>query len=76
MAKMKNCTDIGTQPLGYSINEACKVIPCSRSFLYRQIKCGRIRSTQHGRKVLISRQAILEFLGEATPATETTSVAS
>ena len=55
-------------PLGYSIQQACKVIPCSRSFLYRQMKAGHIRSTKHGRKVLISRQAIQEFLGEATPA--------
>ena len=53
------------EQLGYSIAQACKVIPCSRSFLYRSIRDGGIRSTRHGKKVIISRQAILEFLGEA-----------
>lgn len=52
------------QPLGYSIAGACKVIPCSRSFLYRQMNAGSIRFTRHGAKVLFSRQAIMEFLGE------------
>jgi excisionase family DNA binding protein len=58
-------SDAPIEQLGYSIAQACKVIPCSRSFLYRNIRDGYIRSTRHGTKVIISRQAILEFLGEA-----------
>ncbi len=52
------------EPLGYSISGTCRVMPCSRSFLYRELKAGRIRATYHGKKVLISRQEILRFLGE------------
>jgi excisionase family DNA binding protein len=56
--------DAPTQPLGYTIAGACQAIPCSRSFLYRQMKAGNIRFTRHGTKVLFSRQALAEFLGE------------
>lgn len=52
------------EPLGYSVAGACKVIPCSRSFLYRQMKTGNIDFTRHGTKVLFSRQALMRFLGE------------
>ncbi len=56
--------DTPVQQLGYSIGQACKVIPCSRSFLYRQMKAGNIRFTRHGTKVLLSHQSVMEFLGE------------
>ncbi len=62
---METQTEISTDQLGYTIKQACKLIPCSRSFLYRNIRDGHIRSTRYGAKVLISHQAILEFLGDA-----------
>ena len=48
--------------LGYTIAEACQVIPCSRSHLHRAIKKGHLRVARDGTKVLISRQAIVEYL--------------
>lgn len=48
--------------LGYTVAEACKVIPCSRSHLHRAIKKGRLRAARDGTKVLISRQAIVDYL--------------
>ena len=49
-------------PLGYTVSQACKAIPCSRSHMYRAIKSGRLRATKDGKKVLISRQAIIDYL--------------
>ena len=63
-----NDTDTQVQQLGYSIGQTCEIIPCSRSFLYRQMRAGNIRFTRHGTKVLFSRQAVMEFLGENPPA--------
>ena len=48
--------------LGYSVAEACKLIPCSRSHLHRAIKKGHFRVARDGTKVLISRQAIIDYL--------------
>ena len=48
--------------LGYTVAEACKLIPCSRSHLHRAIKKGRLRAARDGTKVLISREAIVEYL--------------
>ena len=48
--------------LGYTVAEACKVIPCSRSHLHRAIKKGRLRAAHDGTKVLISREAIVDYL--------------
>ncbi|MGP0109406.1 MAG: helix-turn-helix domain-containing protein [Acidimicrobiales bacterium] len=48
--------------LGYTVAEACKVIPCSRSHLHRAIREGRLRAARDGAKVLISRDAIVDYL--------------
>ena len=48
--------------LGYTVAEACKMIPCSRSHLHRAIRKGALRVSHDGAKVLISREAILEYL--------------
>ncbi len=48
--------------LGYTVAEACKLIPCSRSHLHRAIKKGRLRAAHDGTKVLLSREAIVEYL--------------
>jgi excisionase family DNA binding protein len=48
--------------LGYTVAEACQVIPCSRSHLHRAMKKGHLRFARDGAKVLISRQAIIEYL--------------
>jgi excisionase family DNA binding protein len=48
--------------LGYTVAEACKAIPCSRSHLHRAIKKGNLRVARDGTKVLISRQAIIDYL--------------
>jgi excisionase family DNA binding protein len=61
----------GSQPverLGYTVAEACKLIPCSRSHLHRAIKKGHLRAAHDGTKVLIAREAIIDYLhhGDAT----------
>ena len=48
--------------LGYSIAEACEAISCSRSHLYRAMKRGHLRFSKDGKKVLISRQALLDYM--------------
>jgi excisionase family DNA binding protein len=61
--------------LGYTVAQACKAIPCSRSHLHRAIKSGHLRAVKDGRKVLISRKAILDYLdrgdGEAEAEVDT-----
>jgi excisionase family DNA binding protein len=59
-------------PLGYTVSQACRVIPCSRSHLHRAIKAGHLRAVRDGRKVLISRQAIIDYLatGDGTSQAE------
>ena len=48
--------------LGFTVAEACQVIPCSRSHLHRAMKNGHLRFARDGAKVLISRQAIIDYL--------------
>ena len=64
MSDLSALPAVALEPLGYTIAQAGIVMSCSRSFLFREITAGRLRATKHGSKVIISRQAILEFLGD------------
>ncbi|HEY5110203.1 MAG TPA: helix-turn-helix domain-containing protein [Acidimicrobiales bacterium] len=55
-------TTRSVEQLGYTIAQACEAIPCSRTHLYRAIRKGYIRVARDGKKVLISRQAIIDYL--------------
>ena len=59
--------------LAYSIAEVQEVIGCSRSHLYRAMKKGHLRFARDGSKVMVSRQAIIDYVerGDGTPVTPT-----
>jgi excisionase family DNA binding protein len=57
-------------PLAFSPTEMLDrgVLPLSRSGLYRAIKSGQLRSVRVGRRIVVPRGAILDFLGESDSA--------
>ena len=59
--------------LAYSIAEVQEVIGCSRSHLYRAMKKGHLRFARDGSKVMVSRQAIIDYIerGDGTSVTST-----
>jgi len=62
MVSAQSPAPLTVERLGYTVSEACKVIPCSRSHLHRAIQKGYLRVARDGTKVLISRQAIIDYL--------------
>lgn len=50
------------EPLAYDIPDACEVLRLSRSFIYEEIKRGRLRAVKCGRRTLIRRQDAEEYL--------------
>lgn len=62
----ENLSDI--ERLAFSPGEAAASIGCSRPHLYKQINEGKLRTITVGRRRLITRQALLEFLGDAPEA--------
>ncbi|HZM57694.1 MAG TPA: helix-turn-helix domain-containing protein [Acidimicrobiales bacterium] len=54
--------DPAVERLGYTVDEACQTIPCSRSHLVRAMRKGHIRYAKAGAKILISRQAIIDYI--------------
>jgi excisionase family DNA binding protein len=59
--------------LAYTIAEVQKTIGCSRSHLYRAMKKGHLRFARDGSKVMVSRQAIIDYIerGDGTSVTST-----
>jgi len=45
-----------------TITEARKVLRCSRGFLYSLRRAGKLQAVKAGRKVLVSKSAIYEYL--------------
>jgi len=50
--------------LAYRPHEAAQSLGVSRQHLYNEIRRGRLRTTMSGRRRLITRAALLEYLGE------------
>ncbi|WP_245616901.1 helix-turn-helix domain-containing protein [Amycolatopsis taiwanensis] len=46
----------------YRITEAMRLLSMSRSFIYEQIRAGRLRSVKQGRARLIPATAIQEYV--------------
>ena len=51
------------EPLTYSVEEAAKVLGVGRGSTYELIHTGQLRHIQIGRRMLISRAVLREFLG-------------
>lgn len=52
-----------TEPLTYSVKEAAKVLGVGRASAYELVRTGRLPHIQIGRRMLISRAVLREFLG-------------
>jgi excisionase family DNA binding protein len=57
-------------PLVLGVPEAAKILRIGLGRCYELVRCGRLRNIRVGKKILIPRNAIFEFLGmtEGTPA--------
>jgi excisionase family DNA binding protein len=55
-------TEEDLTPLLLSVGSACRILGLSRSSLYALMASGRIRSVTVGRRRLIPREAINEFI--------------
>ena len=54
-------------PRTLSVDQAAKVLGVSRGTCYELVNSGRLHSIQIGRRRLIPRAAVLNFVGEAPP---------
>ena len=52
--------------LAYSVNEAARLTGLSRDLLYDQMRRGNLRYVKIGRRRLITRQHLEQFLGVAS----------
>jgi len=48
--------------LGYTKEEATKLVPCSLSHLNRAMEAGHLRFVRHGKKVIIPHDYLNEFV--------------
>lgn len=67
---MENENTLEALPLVLTVPEAAKQLRVGIGCCYELARCGRLRSIKIGRKFLIPKAAIFEFLGmtEGTPA--------
>lgn len=70
---MENIKNGGTSenfPLVFTVPEAAEKLRIGLGCCYELARCGRLRSIKIGKRILIPRAAIFEFLGmtEVTPA--------
>jgi len=52
--------------LAYSVDEASRLTGLSRDLLYDEMRCGNLASVKVGRRRLITRQHLQQFLGSAS----------
>lgn len=61
------------EALAYGIVDAAQIVGVGRTKFYSEIKAGRVRTIQIGRRHLVTRAALEEYVaqldGEARPAT-------
>ena len=55
-----------TERLAYSIDEAARLTGLSRDLLYDQMRCGNLVYVKVGRRRLITRHHLQQFLGDAS----------
>ena len=58
--------DPSAERLAYSVNEAARLTGLSRDLLYDQMRRGNLRYVKIGRRRLITRQHLEQFLGAAS----------
>ncbi len=58
--------DPAAERLAYSINEAARLTGLSRDLLYDEMRRGNLRYVKVGRRRLITRRHLQEFLGVAS----------
>ena len=59
-------SDLATERLAYSVGEAAQLTGLSRDLLYDQMRRGNLRYVKIGRRRLITRQHLEQFLGVAS----------
>jgi excisionase family DNA binding protein len=57
-----------TARLAYSVNEAARLTGLSRDLLYDEMRCGNLTYLKVGRRRLITRHHLQQFLGDASVA--------
>ena len=55
-----------SERLAYSVDEAARLTGLSRDLLYDQMRCGNLAYVKVGRRRLITRQHLQQFLGVAS----------
>lgn len=70
MEEVKVKSTAGTEQLVLTVPEAAKQLRIGIGRCYELARCGRLRSIKIGKRILVPRAAIFEFLGmtEGTPA--------
>ena len=58
-------SDLAAERLAYSVDEAARLTGLSRDLLYDQMRCGNLPFVKVGRRRLITRQHLQQFLGVA-----------
>ncbi len=56
-------SDLVVERLAYSVDEAAHLTGLSRDLLYDQMRCGNLPFVKVGRRRLITRQHLQQFLG-------------
>ena len=68
--------ELAVERLAYSVEETARLTGLSRDLLYDQMRCGNLPYLKVGRRRLITRQHLRQFLGLTTePAATTTTTA-
>jgi excisionase family DNA binding protein len=55
-------TTLSPEPLAYSVNEACRVTSLGRTFIYKLISDGRLKTIKIGNRTLIPADSLRAFL--------------
>jgi excisionase family DNA binding protein len=59
-------TDWDTVPLILTVSQVCQILTVSRETLYRLLRSGEVRSRKIGRRRVITKAALREFLAGAS----------
>ena len=56
------------EPIAFTPREACEVLRCGRTKLYKLLGTGELRAVRLGRNTLILREDLERFVRQLTPA--------